>query len=138
MMFYRIDDVFEIKPHPRHFFLGAFLFGDVDSHAQNGGFVQARFGEGNLDGLQGSNLAGVVGEGLLGDEFGGATVDHFPVVGQHPFGFLGHVVNDGMGMLDQIVNGRAKGLGGGAVGQQEAAVAVLGEDHVRHQVDDAP
>ncbi len=134
---HRIDDVLEIEPHSRHFFLGAFLLGDIDRHAQHGGFVQSRFDEGDLDGLHGAGVAGVVGEGLLGDEFGSATFDHFQVIGQHPFDLLAHPVNDAMGTIDQFLDGQAIGVGRGAIGQQEMTVTILGEDHVRHQIDDA-
>ena len=109
-------------------------FGDIDRDAQDGGLVRDRLSEGDLRRLQQPQLAAAVGELLFRDELGAAALDHFQVVGEHG----GHLVlvrmHGGVGPADQLLDGRAVRVRHRRVGQDEVALAVLGEDHVRDEI----
>jgi hypothetical protein len=114
---------------------GTLALGDVDRDAEHRRGAGAREGERDLGRLHEVRPAFEVGHHLFVDHRRAAAADHLAVFGEIALGVLRRV-GDALDRSRQHALDRgAVELGDGAVDDQEAALAVLGEDEVRHEVD---
>ncbi len=110
--------------------------GNVGGHAEGVDFLPVRGGDGSLDHGQPVLLAPGVDHRLRGNVHFPPPVDNVPIIAPDPFGLLRPAVHAVVQAAGQLIDGSAVHVGGGPVGQGKPSGLVLGEDHVRVDVDD--